>query len=199
MEFLRSEREPGAATARTIRQTEDSTTQVPIRTLINKMREEIKVGQQKEESNRKTKNIKWPWKWKRTAARSKKLRDHVLVMYLNIKGEVEQPFTTPLYSGNMVIIRHKVYEVDPRAFWTIKFGTKIYKLLIFKEIDRRPVSNLDYSEIRARGDATDADELLIKAALKAQTVSIPKGMSKAVIIVVVIAIIAAVAFFFIKG
>ncbi len=42
-----------------------------------------------------------------------------------------------------------------------------YTCQIIKGIDRRPVSNLDYAEIQKRGDSTDSDEFLIKAALQA--------------------------------
>ena len=94
---------------------------------------------------------------------------------------------------------YKVYEVDPRAFWSVRIGmNKTYKLLILKEIDRRPVSNLDWDDIRTRGDATDSDEFLIKAALRAQMTTAAKQMGKGVIIFIVIAIVAGLAFFFMQ-
>jgi len=71
-------------------------------------------------------------------------------------------------------------------------------LLIIKEIDRRPVSNLDWDDIRVRGDATDSDEFLIKAALKAQMTTTAKQMGKGVIIIIVIAIVAGLVFFFMQ-
>lgn len=122
-----------------------------------------------------------------------------MIWYLNIKGEVEQPLVVPIYSGNMVIIRNKIHEVDPRAMWNWKVGMKNHKVLIIKEIDRRPVSNLDLDEVRKRGDATDSDEFLIKAAIRAQTAATAKPISKWVWIIIGIAVVAVLIFFFMQG
>jgi hypothetical protein len=188
-----------------IRGTVDQSRELSVRDLLKRLTEDKKVAARKEETNSSRKPWKWPWSWRSTMNKGNKgikSRDHVVVLYLNIKGEIEPPIIVPIYSGNMVIMRNKVHEVDPRAFWTVRVGMKTFKVLIFKEIDRRPVSNLDYSEIKARGDATDSDEFLIKAALKAQTVQKPvgPGMNKLVIIgIVVLAIAALVYFFFFAG
>jgi hypothetical protein len=82
--------------------------------------------------------------------------------------------------------------------WSLKLGMKTHKVLIIKEIDRRPVSNLDLDEIRRRGDATDSDEFLIKAALRAQT-AVGKPMGKWVWIVVAVIIAGLLIFFFMQG
>jgi len=183
-----------------IRRTVDNSRQLTVRELLSKLNEEKQIGEKRKETNAKRVSWKWPWSWKSTMNRGQKARDQVVVLYLNIKGEIEPPMIVPIYSGNMVIIRNKVHEVDPRAFWTVKIGFKTFKVLLYKEIDRRPVSNLDYSEIKARGDATDSDEFLIKAALKAQTATTPKvGLSKAVVIIIVLAIVAALGYFFFAG
>ena len=71
----------------------------------------------------------------------------------------------------------------------MKIGFKTYKLLIIKEIDRRPVSNLDWDDIRRRGDATDSDEFLIKAALKAQVTTTAKQVSKGIIFFILAAVV----------
>lgn len=175
----------------------DNTKESTVRELLNKLIEEKNQKEKKDDTKSSKKQWKWPRPWtsKMIKSQKKQARDQVLVFYLNIKGEIEAPVLQPLYSGNMVIIRNKVYEVDPRAFWTVKIGFKLYKVLLIKEIDRRPVSNLDYSEIRKRGDATDSDEFLIKAALRAQLSSAAKSVSKWIIIAIVIAIIAAIAYF----
>ena len=99
-----------------------------------------------------------------------------MIWYLNIKG-----------------------EVDPRAMWNWKVGMKNHKVLIIKEIDRRPVSNLDLDEVRKRGDATDSDEFLIKAAIRAQTAATAKPISKWVWIIIGIAVVAVLIFFFMQG
>jgi hypothetical protein len=177
--------------------THDNTKESTVRELLNKLVEEKNQREKKADTKSSKKQWKWPrpWSAKMSKSQKKQAQDQVLVFYLNIKGEIEAPILQPLYSGNMVIIRNKVYEVDPRAFWTVKIGFKLYKVLLIKEIDRRPVSNLDYSEIRKRGDATDSDEFLIKAALRAQLSQTAKSISKWVIIAIVIAVIAAIIYF----
>jgi hypothetical protein len=168
-----------------------------VRDLLAKLVEERETGDKKSETKEKKKQWKYPSKWTSKAKKASKLRDTVLVFYLNIKGEIEQPMLVPIYGGNMVVIRDKVYEVDPRAMWTIRIGiNKIYKVMIIKEIDRRPVSNLDWDDIRRRGDATDGDEFLIKAALKAQVVqATKKAISKGILIIVGLAVIGFLIFF----
>jgi len=170
-----------------------------VRDLLGKLVEEKESGEKKKETKIKKKSWKFPRVWATKAKKSQKRRDAVLVFYLNIKGELEPPIVVPIYGGNMVIVRNKVYEVDPRAFWSVKVSfNKTYKLLIIKEIDRRPVSNLDWDDIRVRGDATDSDEFLIKAALKAQMTTTAKQMGKGVIIIIIIAAIAGLVFFFMQ-
>jgi len=169
---------------------------ISIRELLGKLVEEKESGQKKNETKIKKKSWRFPRAWVIKAKKSQKRRDAVLVFYLNIKGELEPPMVVPIYGGNMVIIRNKVYEVDPRAIWSVKVGmSKTYKLLIIKEIDRRPVSNLDWDDIRVRGDATDSDEFLIKAALRAQMTTTAKQMGKGVIILIVVAVVAGLIFF----
>lgn len=143
--------------------------------------------------NKKKNHYKWPFKFKRIFKKSKKQRKKILVWFLNIKGEIEPPKLYPIYSSNMVIIQNRPYQVDPRSFW--RFGK--YTCQIIKGIDRRPVSNLDYAEIKARGDSTDSDEFLIKAALQAvaSDVTKKKPIDKKVIIIGVIIAIAALIFF----
>ena len=146
---------------------------------LNRILYELEFGQKIKETDKVLKNerkqFKIPFKWKGVMRKSKKKRRQILVFYLNIKNEIETPKLYPIYLENMVIIRNKPYEVDPRSFWTL--GK--YKCLLVKEIDRRPVSNLDYSEIKARGDATDSDEFLIKLSLRAMLGAVKKQMGKA--------------------
>lgn len=160
-----------------------------VRELLSKLVEDKENKEKKEVTKKKKKKWRFPTKWKMAAKASSKHRDAALVFYLNVKGELEQPLVVPIYSGNMLVIRNKVYEVDPRAFWTVKIGFKTFKLLIIKEIDRRPVSNLDWDDIRRRGDATDSDEFLIKAALKAQVTTTARQVSKGIIYVILAAIV----------
>jgi len=176
-------------------------------TLAGRLREvedKLKFYEQGKETKEKTKGFKWPWKWKRKFSQSHKKNksESVLVIFLNKKNEIEVPKFMPIFDGNMVIWRNKPYEFDPRAIWTIRGVKKNPKVYLIKEIDRRPVrnkfgeivyrdaavSNMDLDEIRERGDSTESDEFLIKAALKAQTAQIKKKVN--VILIVIIALIA---------
>ncbi|MGC9309521.1 MAG: hypothetical protein ACP5D2_02380 [Candidatus Nanoarchaeia archaeon] len=169
--------------------------------ILNRVLYEQKFGKKIEETNKLLKNKKKQFKWSfkslknLKASKKNQNKNKVLVFYLNIKGEIQPPKLYPIYSGNMVIIKNKPYEVDPRAFWHM--GK--YKCMIFKEIDRRPVSNLDYDEIKRRGDATDSDEFLIKAAMKAIQGGMKKPLNKGAIILIVIAAIVVLGFIFFSG
>jgi len=170
-----------------------------IKSLIkNAIKEDSELEALKKETAESTKPFRVPGKWRSAANKANKTKDLVAILFLNIKGEIEPPILLPIY-GNMVLLRNKVYEVDPRAFWILRQGGKMYKFMIIKEIDRRPVSNLDWDEIKKRGDATDSDEFLIKMALRAQQTQTVKSMSKGLAIIIGLAIVAAVAFFFFKG
>jgi len=166
--------------------------------MLKQLVNEKKFGEKKQDTLNKTKKFRWPSAWKSKANKASKKRELVMIWYLNIKGEIEQPLVVPIYSGNMVIIRNKIHEVDPRAMWNWKVGMKNHKVLIVKEIDRRPVSNLDLDEIRKRGDATDSDEFLIKAAIRAQTTTTTKPVSKWIWIILGIAVVGVLIFFFMQ-
>lgn len=115
--------------------------------------------------NKKDKTaFKWPKLWTKKIEDNAKSQDNVVVLFFNIKGYIEEPKTVPLLAGNMVMIKGAPYEIDPRAFWLIPIGKSLHKVVAIKEIDRRPISNLDIDEIRERGDSTDSDSFLIKAA-----------------------------------
>ncbi len=141
---------------------------------------------------KKSKKFKFPFKWRSKIRKANKKSNMILVWYLNAKGIIEPPRLYPIYSSDMIIIRNKPYQVDPRAFWRIWK----YQCLLIKEIDRRPVSNLDYDEIKRRGDSTDSDEFIIKAAMKAFLGGKKqKPVNRAVIIIVGIIILGGIAYF----
>ena len=168
---------------------------------LNRILFEKKYGEQikdtKNFGNKKKNRFKWPFKWRRNMNKSRKKSRQILVFYLNAKGVIEPPMLQPMYSTDMIIIRNKPHQVDPRAFWRI--GK--YQCLLIKEIDRRPVSNLDYDEIKARGDSTDSDEFIIKAAMQAIIGGVKKKPTNKIAIFVVIGVIAvlAIVFFVSKG
>jgi len=164
--------------------------------ILNRILYRMRFGKYIEDTDKFLKNkknkFKWPRKWKKIFNLSRKKKNQILVWFLNIKGEIEPPTLYPIYSSNMVIIQNRPYEVHPRSFWRMNK----YTCQIIKGIDRRPVSNLDYDEIRRRGDSTDSDEFLIKAAMQAFVGGVKKKpMDKKVIVFIAIAIIAALIFF----
>jgi len=131
-------------------------------------------------------------KWKKILKKGTKKGRQIVVWYLNEKGVIEPPKLHPIYSSNMIIIRNSPHEVDPRAFW--RMGK--YQCLLIKAIDRRAVSNLDYDEIKQRGDATDSDEFIIRAAMQA-IIGKPKKapVNKTTVIIVGILILVAIVYF----
>ena len=139
---------------------------------------------------------KMPGKWKRTFKKSnrKSSLSKLLFVYMRKNGKIEQPKLLK-YSDDVVVYNYKAYYVDPRAVWD--WGK--YKVYFYKEMDRRPVSNLNYKLIKERGDLTDGDEILIKATMKAIQDGFKKPMNKAVLIMVVIAVVVLVAYMFTKG
>lgn len=164
--------------------------------LLNRILYRMKFGSYIKDTEKflenKKKKFDWPRKWKKIFKLSSKKKNEILVWFLNIKGEIEPPKLYPIYSSNMVIIQNRPYEVHPRSFW--RMGK--YTCQIIKGIDRRPVSNLDYDEIRARGDSTDSDEFLIKAAMQAFVGGVKKKpMDKKVIIIIAIIVIGALVYF----
>jgi hypothetical protein len=170
-----------------------------------------KLLEREVETKEKTKEFKWPFKWvsKFKAAKRKKNDEMMLVVFLNKKNEMEAPKFMPIYDGNMIIYKNKPYEFDPRAVWRVKGMKGTPQAYLIKEIDRRPVmnkfgqkvyadaavSNMDLEEIRARGDSTESDEFLIKAALKAQQSQAKKNINIAVIAIVAIVVIGGIIWF----
>ena len=150
------------------------------------------------------KKTRWPIKYRVKANAAAKLSNSILVIYLNRKGEIQQPMVVPIYNGNLIVIENHVHRLDPRALWTIKLGRKYYRCLIQRQIDRMAVSNLDVEEVRNHGDSTDSDELLITAALKAQMGAstkkpIPRGTIIGIGLIVLLAIIGFVVYSIISG
>jgi len=153
----------------------------------------------------RTKDFKWPFKWSRKfkSAKRKRYNDMMLVIFLNKKNEIEPPKFMPIFDGNMIVWKNKPYEFDPRAVWRVKGMRGTPQAYLIKETDRRPVrnkygklyfkdaavSNMDLDEIRMRGDSTESDEFLIKAALKAQTSQVKKNVN--IVVIVIIGLIAA--------
>jgi len=143
------------------------------------------------------KKFKFGFKARREIKKSLKKLNQILVFFFTKTGEIVGPTLYPIYSGNMVIINHCPYELDPRAVW--RFGK--FRALAIKEIDRRPVSNLDWDEIKKRGDATHSDEFLIKAAMRAYapTPTAKKPFNIWIVVIIGVIVIGALIFFFMKS
>jgi len=159
---------------------------------------EHQFGKQIKDTAKKLKSkkkYKFPFKWLSIMKKGTNKGRQILVWYLNAKGVIEPPALYPIYSSDMIIIRNKPHQVDPRAFW--RLGK--YQCLLIKEIDRRPVSNLDYDEIKRRGDSTDSDEFIIKAAMRA-VVGEPKKttVNKTTMIIIGIIVFAGLIYFMSK-
>lgn len=176
---------------------------------LRRLENEKRFAVRAEETIAETKQFKWPFKWRNKFGK-KSPDEKMLVIFLNKKNEIEPPKFMPIYDGNMIIWRNKPYEFDPRAVWRMKGMKKVPQVYLIKEIDRRPVrnkygkvvyrdaavSNMDLDEVRARGDSTESDEFLIKAALKAQTKPIGKPANWIVIGVIVLILIGVAIWFF---
>lgn len=168
------------------------------------------------ETRKKTKQFRFPFKWrlKFNQAKKKNKREMMLVFFLNKKNEIEPPKFMPIFDGNMIVWKNKPYEFDPRAVWTVLGMRGNPKAYFIKEIDRRPirnretgkiiyqdaaVSNMDLDEIRRRGDSTESDEFLIKAALKAQTTKIRKPINIIAIVIIGLLFIGGLIWFLTSG
>jgi len=135
-------------------------------------------------SKKEKKPLKFPVKWNAKIKKSqrKKSQDDVLVFYLTSKGELTHPFTVPILGGNLLIHKNKVHEFNPSDLLTMRIGAnKIVKTLIIREIDRKPVSNKDWDEVKKRGDSTRNDEVLLKMLKLAMIEKVKKQVNKGIL------------------
>jgi len=150
------------------------------------------VQDENKRSNGKKKSL-IPKKAQKTLKKSKNKSnaDKILFFYLRKNGKMDGPFLKK-YSNDFITLNYKVHEVDPRA--TYDWGK--HKVYIYKEVDRRPVSNLNLKEIKRRGDLTDSDEILIKATMKAIQEGVKKSLNKGMLIIIGVIVIGLLIFFF---
>lgn len=141
------------------------------------------------------KGARTPKMLKKLLKQRRKKVGYVVVQYLTTNYDIK--FTLcKIVSGNLVVIENKVHKLDPDKIW--RLGKDSYYIL--REIDRHPVSNDDYQEVRSRGDDTDADVPLIKAVLGAvqKNKSSAETNKNTMVIVGVIAAIIILAMLFMK-
>lgn len=187
---------------------------------VRSLESENRLAARDKETKAKVKQFKFPFKWRRKfmQAKRKSFSEQMLVLYFNKKNEIEPPKFMSIFDGNMIVWKNKPYEFDPRAIWRLKGIRGQPMVYCIREIDRRPIknpdgawkrdskgrrvfssdaaiSNLDVDEVRSRGDSTESDEFLIKAALKAQTTQSKKQIGMAAIVIIGIIVVGGVIWF----
>lgn len=172
-----------------------------IKEQLEELKEKDELRDRREKTLREQEQWNFPKKWNKGFRKStgKFADDKILVIVLNQKQELEPPVLVPIFSGNIIIYKNKAYDFDPRAVLTIKYKKKIVRVVLIRTIDRRPFCNLDWGEVRARGDGTDSDEILLKMVTKAMIEKQKKPFNKGIIVVIVIAVIIGIIFFLWKG
>ena len=158
--------------------------------------------EKKEGTKKNNKGWKMPLKWKRILNRSSKQSstEKVLCFFINNKGQLEDPVLLPIYNGNTIVYKYTIHEVDPRDILTFTHKRKHYKVLIYRLMDRKAISNRDYAEVQKRGDGTLDDEVFIKAMLTAKASQIAKQqIGKGALIIGALAIAGLVIWIFSKG
>ena len=148
---------------------------------LENLEKDLNVQELNETTKKHSKNWKLPMRSQMVLNKSTKKAhmDKILFFYFNCKkGEIEQPVLLPHF-GNMVIFRHKVYKLNPKAIWNLRWGMfgKVFKAYFYKDYDRRPISSEDYNQVVLDGNSTEDDDLLIKAALSAKINPIMGGMN----------------------
>lgn len=127
---------------------------------IQRLKKELIILKSKD---KKTKgNGRIPKKLKMFMKKQKKKPGYIVVQYLTANYGIKFKLCK-IVSGNLVVVDNKVHRLDPDKIWRLGKDS----CYILREIDRHPVSNDDYQEVRSRGDDTDADVPLIKAVLGA--------------------------------
>jgi len=147
-----------------------------IGTQMKKLVDVLTKEKMEKETNENKKEWKFPFKWKRIMNKSLKPSklDMVLCFFINKKGELDPPVLLPIYNGNTLIYKYTIHELDPRDIITLHHKKKSYKLLIYRLMDRKAISNRDYGEVKERGESTIDDEVFIKAMLTAKASQISK-------------------------
>ena len=144
----------------------------------------------KKKRKKKQKQFEYPKVLNKLSGKADKKIDSVVVQYLTAKNQVQWKLCKVI-AGNLVVVRNKVHVLNPKMLW--RYKNKMWYIL--REIDRRPVSNMDYEAVRAAKQDTDADVPLIKAVLGAiQKQDEPKKNKNAIIIGALIVIAAIIVF-----
>ena len=136
---------------------------------------------------KKQKQFKVPRSLTKATNQSTKKTEFVAIQYLSQKGGVYFKLAR-IISGNLIVLNNKVHVLNPKHMW--RHGKMAW--YIIREIDRMPVSNEDYDQIKARGHDTEGDVPLIKAVLGAVQKPGIEGPSKNMWTIIGIAVVALV-------
>ena len=123
----------------------------------------------------------------------KKKPGYVVVQYLTTNYEIKFKLCK-IVSGNLVVVDNKVHKLNPDKIWRLGKDS----CYILREIDRHPVSNDDYEQVKERGDDTEADVPLIKAVLGAvqkNKTSAETNKNTMIVVGVIVAIVIAAVLF----
>lgn len=156
---------------------------------IQRLKKALIVAKSKDKKTLKKRKI--PKRLKSLMKKMKKKSGYVVVEYLTANYEIKF-MLCKIVSGNLVVVDNKVHKLNPDKIWRLGKDS----CYILREIDRHPVSNDDYEQVRARGDDTDADVPLIKAVLgavqKSKTSAETNKNTMIIVGIVVAVVIAAV-------
>lgn len=167
----------------------------------NKLVPKDKVIRFLNEIKKRESKSKPPTKWFNIGRKASSNRNTVFVIFLTQKNEMEV-LIAPIYIGNLILIHHCVYELDPRCIYTMKKGLKLVKAFVIREIDRLPVNNLDIKEVEARKDRTNSDEFLQKLALMQRPIEKEKrrlGIGWGAIALIILAVVGVIYLYFTYG
>lgn len=130
--------------------------------------------------------------FKRASAKVKKNADHILVEYLTQNYTIRWK-ACKIVAGNIIVVENKVHIVNPRLVW--RDGKEV--VYIVREIDRLPISNVDYDKLIKQNRITINDAVIIKAIVGAiQKQAISEQAKKWIIWVVVLVIAAFLGYIF---
>jgi len=149
---------------------------------VNRLTEEIERIKVETASKKKQKEFKLPLKWKSAARKSfnKQNEDKILCLYLSAKGQLHAPKFYPLVGGNIIIIKNKAHEYIPSETLYMKVSSKTFPIYFIREIDRKPVSNSDWNEVKERRDSTRNDEVILKMLKLAMVEKVKGQINKAI-------------------
>ena len=160
---------------------------------IQRLKKELIILKSQDKKTRK--KTKMPKLLQKLLKKRKKKPGYVVVQYLTANYEIKFKLCK-IISGNLVVVDNKVHKLNPDKIWRLNKDS----CYILREIDRNPVSNDDYEQIRERGDDTDGDVPLIKAVLGAiqKNKSSEDTNKNTMVIIGVIAVVVVVAILLMK-